>query len=214
MALLFLLGMALFFGFHLLPFFPEYRQRLIDTFDSDTIDGKNVYRAVFVVASIVGLFFIAIGKGSVSSMVLWNAPMVLRVISLVTVFVAFVLIASAYLPHSFKHVIAHPMLIGVILWAATHLIVNGDPGSILLFGCFIGYSIFAIKRSKPRMADDSVAVANNEDDEDDEDDEDELAARKKKILIENATVFGVAVVAFGLTLWLHEALFGKAVLSG
>jgi uncharacterized membrane protein len=31
----------------------------------------------------------------------------------------------------------HPFLWGVALWAATHLIVNGDAASLLLFGTFL-----------------------------------------------------------------------------
>ena len=35
-----------------------------------------------------------------------------------------------------KHAIRHPMLIGTILWAAGHLLANGDLASLFLFGAF------------------------------------------------------------------------------
>jgi uncharacterized membrane protein len=38
----------------------------------------------------------------------------------------------------------HPMLIGVALWAASHLIVNGDWASVWLFGALLAWSFFAI----------------------------------------------------------------------
>jgi uncharacterized membrane protein len=34
------------------------------------------------------------------------------------------------------------MLSGVKLWAAAHLLANGDLGSILLFGSFLGWAVF------------------------------------------------------------------------
>jgi uncharacterized membrane protein len=39
-------------------------------------------------------------------------------------------------------VLKHPMLAGVKLWAAAHLIANGDLGSIILFGSFLGWAVF------------------------------------------------------------------------
>src|SRR5262249_36845367 len=36
----------------------------------------------------------------------------------------------------------HPMLAGVKLWAAAHLLANGDLGSILLFGSFLAWAGF------------------------------------------------------------------------
>ena len=34
------------------------------------------------------------------------------------------------------------MLAGVKLWAAAHLIANGDLGSIILFGSFLAWAVF------------------------------------------------------------------------
>ena len=34
------------------------------------------------------------------------------------------------------------MLSGVKLWAAAHLLANGDLGSIILFGSFLGWAVF------------------------------------------------------------------------
>jgi uncharacterized membrane protein len=36
----------------------------------------------------------------------------------------------------------HPMLAGIKLWAAAHLLANGDLGSIILFGSFLGWAVF------------------------------------------------------------------------
>jgi uncharacterized membrane protein len=34
------------------------------------------------------------------------------------------------------------MLTGIKLWAAAHLLANGDLGSIILFGSFLGWAVF------------------------------------------------------------------------
>jgi uncharacterized membrane protein len=34
------------------------------------------------------------------------------------------------------------MLTGIKLWAASHLLANGDLGSIILFGSFLGWAVY------------------------------------------------------------------------
>ena len=38
----------------------------------------------------------------------------------------------------------HPMLTGVIVWAAAHLLVNGDVASIVLFGSMAGWAVVSM----------------------------------------------------------------------
>ncbi len=40
-----------------------------------------------------------------------------------------------------RKITRHPMLLGVLMWAAAHLLVNGDVASILLFGSFAAFSV-------------------------------------------------------------------------
>jgi hypothetical protein len=42
-----------------------------------------------------------------------------------------------------KRMIRHPMFTGVIVWAAAHLLVNGDLSSVLLFGGMGAWAIVA-----------------------------------------------------------------------
>ena len=45
-------------------------------------------------------------------------------------------------PHGhIKQAVKHPMLLGVILWAAGHLLANGELNSLILFGSFLAYSL-------------------------------------------------------------------------
>ena len=44
------------------------------------------------------------------------------------------------------------------IWATAHLLANGDLGSILLFGTFLGWAVFA-RISAKRRTDEVAAVA-------------------------------------------------------
>ncbi len=43
-----------------------------------------------------------------------------------------------------RSVLRHPMLTGVIVWAAAHLLVNGDSASIILFGSMAVWAVVEI----------------------------------------------------------------------
>jgi len=60
------------------------------------------------------------------------------------VWIAFVSMASAYLPGRIKNALKHPMLAAVKAWAVAHLLANGDLGSMLLFGSFLAWAVARI----------------------------------------------------------------------
>jgi uncharacterized membrane protein len=57
---------------------------------------------------------------------------------------------AAYFPGRIKGTLKHPMLAGVKLWAAAHLLANGDLGSILLFGSILAWAVAARVSAKRR----------------------------------------------------------------
>src|SRR4029077_221511 len=63
---------------------------------------------------------------------------------------AVILVAASYIRGRIYAVVKHPMLAGVKLWAAAHLLANGDLGSIILFGSFLGWAGFDRIFLKPR----------------------------------------------------------------
>ena len=193
--LLFILGLIMFFGIHMLPFYPEYRALLIEKIDNDRIDGEGLYKVIFAVISLLGLIFIGIGKGSMEFIGLWNTPIFFRYITVVLIPVAFILMVAAYTPNNIKRYVPHPMLTGVIIWGATHMMVNGDVAAIILFGSFVIYSVVAIKLANRRQYD-----KNSEQD-----------THEKIPVVKDAIVIGIAMLGFLLLLWLHKPLFGRAV---
>ena len=51
---------------------------------------------------------------------------------------AVILVVASYIRGRIYTTLKHPMLAGVKLWAVAHLLANGDLGSIILFGSFLG----------------------------------------------------------------------------
>ncbi len=193
--LLFILGLVLFFSIHMLPFYPESRAQLIEKLDSDAIDGEGMYKIIFSIISLLGLIFVGIGKGSIEFIGLWDTLTFFRYIAVVLIPISFILMVAAYPPNNIKRYVPHPMLTGVIIWGVTHMLVNGDVVSLILFGSFVAYSVVAIKLANKRQQDISS----------------EQEAQQQIPLVKDAIVIGIAMFGFLLLLWLHKPLFGRAV---
>ena len=55
---------------------------------------------------------------------------------------AVIMVVASYIRGRIYTTLKHPMLTGIKLWAAAHLLANGDLGSIILFGSFLGWAVF------------------------------------------------------------------------
>jgi len=53
-----------------------------------------------------------------------------------------IMVVAAYIRGRIYTTLKHPMLTGIKLWAAAHLLANGDLGSIILFGSFLAWAVF------------------------------------------------------------------------
>jgi uncharacterized membrane protein len=112
-----------------------------------------------------------------------------------------VLLAAAYLPGKIKARAKHPMLLAVKIWATAHLLANGDLGSILLFGAFLGWAVYARIALKRAAAVENIPGQNLSG-------VDLVAGSGRNDLI--AVAIGtVATVVF--VLWLHKFLIGVAI---
>jgi len=139
------LGLALFLGVHTLPAKRELRGRAI------VLLGEAGYKGVYALISLLGIVLIAWGFSHyrASGMIdVWEGlcpPAVLRAFRHITVALmlpAVILVVAAYVRGHIYAAVKHPMLAGVKLWAAAHLLANGDLGSIILFGSFLGWAVF------------------------------------------------------------------------
>lgn len=150
-----ILGLLLFFAAHLTPTFPVFRRSLNARF------GENGYKLGFSLVSGLGLVLIILGasalRGTDADAQLWAPPVWGKHLAFVLMLPAFVLVVSAYTPSHIRDWTRHPMLTGVILWAAAHLIANGDLLALILFGSFLAFSIYdrvslSSREIPPRLA--------------------------------------------------------------
>jgi len=139
--LVMILGLVLFLGVHTLTTQRELRARVIAS------AGEGGYKIGYALVSAVGLALIVWGfaqyrANEMSGLVLWTAPRALKHLTEALMLPAVILVAAAYIRGRIYTAVKHPMLSGVKLWAAAHLLANGDLGGIILFGSFLTWAVF------------------------------------------------------------------------
>ncbi len=107
--------------------------------------GPKAWNGLITVLSLAGFALLVWGYGLARQqpVVLWGAPPVwARHIAALLTLIAFVLVTAAYVPgNGIKARLHHPMTLGVKVWAFAHLIANNTLADLLLFGCFLVWSI-------------------------------------------------------------------------
>jgi uncharacterized membrane protein len=115
--------------------------------------GETAFRGLFSALSIAALIFLVVAWSSAPSTLLWVAPDWLRWLLLLAMLPAFVLFVAsvsgrnptmigpgeggAQPPRGMIRVTRHPMLWSFVIWAAVHLIGNGDTVAVVFFGAFL-----------------------------------------------------------------------------
>jgi uncharacterized membrane protein len=127
---LLIIGIVVMIGIHLLPAFPDVRERLIGQL------GQNGYRLLFSVVSTLGLVLLIYGFAKAPVIQIWSPPSWTRYVAMVLMVPVFILLIAAYLPGEIKAKVKHPFLVAIKTWALAHLIANGDLASMILFGSF------------------------------------------------------------------------------
>jgi uncharacterized membrane protein len=137
--LVMILGLVLFLGVHTLTTQRELRARTIASI------GEGGYKVGYALASIIGLALIVWGFAQyrATGMIdVWYPPKALKHLTEALMLPAVILVVAAYIRGRIYTAVKHPMLSGVKLWAAAHLLANGDLGGIILFGSFLGWAVF------------------------------------------------------------------------
>lgn len=130
------IGIALFSAIHFLPSVtPAKREDMIDRI------GPKLYCSVFAVDVLIGVVLMIWGYRAAEWVYVYDPPTwgihLNNLLMLAVVYLMGVGGAKGWVATKTRH----PMLLGVILWAVAHLLVNGDQASILLFG---GIGLWAI----------------------------------------------------------------------
>ena len=142
-----ILGLAVFLATHVFVSFREARASVIGRV------GLSLYRTLFAIVSLVGLALIIWGYAQYRAhdlIQLWSPPAFMRHITIGLVFFAAIFVVAAFFPSHIKTRLKHPMLAGVKSWALAHLLSNGDLGSVLLFGTFLAWGVYARIAAKRR----------------------------------------------------------------
>ncbi len=181
------LGLVVFIGIHSIRIVaPGWRENTIKSV------GENAWKATYSVVSLASfvllIFGYSLAKPEAGQIYAPFSEMYHVVLLLMAV--AFVMMMVSNLgPSHIKQKFKHPFLLATILWSISHLWMNGDSASVVLFGSFLVWAVIdlrsALKRPKiekpaPILRNDIISVV-------------------------------VGLGLYGLFLWvLHEALFGVA----
>ena len=181
-------GLFIFFGPHI---FSTVRSRSGESGLRARL-GYVPYMLGFSLITLIGFGLIVYGYGeSRGGPLLYTPPTFLQHLNSVFMLPAFVLLVASQLPAGrIKRATKHPMLLAVKLWATGHLLANGELNSVLLFGSFLAYAVFAriiAKKRGDNGVGDDVALSSTAD-------------------------FGAIIGGSGLfvilVVWLHPLLFG------
>ncbi len=134
-----ILGLMLFLGTHVLTTQRDLRARLIAMW------GETVYKTGYALVAAAGLALIVWGFADYRAtgwIDVWFPPTAFKHIAVALMLPAVILVVASYIRGRIFTTLKHPMLAGVKLWAAAHLLANGDLGSIILFGSFLAWAVF------------------------------------------------------------------------
>lgn len=188
-----LAGLIIFLGTHIVTRMPRLREALIRA------SGPLQYRGLYSLVSLMGFALIVHGFSSyrmAGYIQVWDPPRFLNHLAILLIWPAMILLVAAYAPGTIKARAKHPMLAAIKIWALAHLLVNGDLGSMLLFGSFLGYAVFArIALKRAGLGAGSPEAANHPN------------ARRNDAI---AVVLGT-LVTLALVLGLHKMLIGVAI---
>ena len=182
------IGLVLFLGLHSTRMVADgARSRFIAQ------HGQNAWRGLYSLGSAIGLGLIVWGYSLTlrQPTVLWSPPGWMRPLAGVLMLVSIILLVAAYVPRNhFKARLGHPMVLGVKVWAFSHLIATRTLADVLLFGAFLLWAVLCYRslRARDRAAGKPPA-----------------AGQMVPTLI--AVVAG-AVVWFVFAFWLHGWLIG------
>lgn len=181
--ILLLMGVMLWAGAHLFPAVAEEaRNRLMERL------GRGRYRAVFSLVIAASVVLIVAGWKSSTPVSVYRVPSLGPPLTGMAMVVALILFFAARARTNIKRAVRHPQLTGVLVWAAAHLLANGDSRSLVLFGGIGAWSIIQIwatnRRDGPWIRPDPVP-------------------RRM-----DAVPVVIGAVAYGVLLWAHPWLFG------
>ncbi|MBN9311171.1 NnrU family protein [Devosia sp.] len=149
--LILILGLVVFFGIHSVRIVaPGLRAAQVRA-------NERRWKGLYSLVSLVGFGLIIWGYilYRPEAPQLYAPPEWGRLIALPALFVSLVLLSTPRAPTGrIRATVVHPMVVGMLVWAAGHLLSNGDAAGTLLFGVTLVYAVAdlvsALRRDEPR----------------------------------------------------------------
>ena len=176
-------GIALWFAVHAFPSVAPARRSALQR-----SMGEQPYRGVFSLFILAALLLIVFGWKAAVPTAVYAPPLGPGLLSAILVLGGLILFFSSRVNGHIKQVFRHPQMAGTILWAASHLLTNGDSRSLALFGSMAVWATFEIIMINRR---EGARTASS------------TASGKSDFI---AVVIGAA--AFAVVGHFHQALFG------
>ena len=182
------LGLAIWCVVHLLPgVAPGLKTSLVGRL------GEGPYKGLFALSIVGAIVLIVIGWWQAIPDIVYDPPEWGRHAAMLFVLIAFILFATSHGASNIKRIVRHPMLTGMIFWAAGHLLANGDTRTTALFGVLGLWAIVEIivinRREGPREVPAKAPVS-----------------RDMRAIVGGAVVYAVF-------LFIHPWLFGVSPLA-
>jgi uncharacterized membrane protein len=131
-------GLALFFAIHVLPTLGGVRAACVAAL------GERPWKAIHSLVSVGAAVLIVLGWKRAPYEALYDPPAWGRLVPFVVMLPVLYLLIGRRIGTNLKRFTAHPMLWGIVLWGGSHLLANGDLRSVVVFGGFVAYSLFAM----------------------------------------------------------------------
>ncbi len=131
------------------------------------LGGERWFRLAYTVLSFVAIALLVQGWQAAETTPLWAAPAGLRWVLAALMLPAFVLFAASLRgnptaiggegalraePRGIQRVTRHPMMWSFSIWAAVHILGNGDTASLVFFGAFLVTALIGMPSIDAKVA--------------------------------------------------------------
>lgn len=162
-----LINAALFFvGIHWVLAGTELRWKIAGKI------GEEAFQSIFALFSLGGIVWLCRAYSQAEYIELWGQVQTMRWLALLLMLPAFLFVGLAFSgpnptavrggawlkdgdpAKGVERITRHPFLWGVVLWSLTHMIYNGDLGSLVFFGSFLALALrgpSSIDRKRKRV---------------------------------------------------------------
>jgi uncharacterized membrane protein len=91
-------------------------------------------KGIFAVLILAGLVLMVLGWQRADYVLLWSVPVWFGHANNLLMLIAFYVFGIGMAKGALSQRVRHPMLMGVLIWSAAHLLVRGDLAGLILFG--------------------------------------------------------------------------------